>query len=51
MDAVMKAVTMMSIALPVMFGVILIFICVIKVLHKAFPAQIDEEDNDKVPNY
>jgi hypothetical protein len=46
MDAVMKAITMMGIALPTMFGVILVFILVIKLLHKAFPAPLDQDSEE-----
>lgn len=38
-----QALTMMAIALPTMFAVILLFIGVTKVLHRAFPVQEEEE--------
>ena len=43
--AFQKAVTMMCIALPVMFFVIGIFIVATQLLHKTFPAP-PEEDED-----
>jgi hypothetical protein len=44
-SALNKAVTMMCIALPVMFFVIGIFIAATHLLHKTFPAP-PEEDED-----
>lgn len=45
--AVAKALTMMGIALPTMFGVIAIFYVATKILHRALPAPAeDEEDED-----
>lgn len=41
-----KAVTMMCIALPVMFFVIGIFILATQLLHKTFPAPAEEEEED-----
>lgn len=46
MDATAKAITMLGIALPTMFGVIAIFILATKALHKAFPYVEEEEDED-----
>lgn len=44
-STVMKAVTMMCIALPTMFFVIAVFIFATKILHKAFPALKEEEED------
>ncbi|MDQ0203628.1 hypothetical protein [Pectinatus haikarae] len=44
MDAtVMKALTMMLIALPTMFFVIAVFIAATKLLHKTFPGSQEDE--------
>lgn len=40
----MKAVTMMTIALPTMFAVILVFMLATKALHKAFPVKAGEDE-------
>jgi hypothetical protein len=45
--AVTKAMTMMAIALPTMFFVIAIFYVATKALHKAFPAPVEEEEEDE----
>lgn len=42
--ATTKAITMMAIALPVMFAVIAVFIAATKALHAAFPAEVEEEE-------
>lgn len=44
-SAFQKAVTMMCIALPVMFFVIAIFIVATQLLHKTFPASAEEEED------
>jgi uncharacterized membrane protein YhdT len=44
-SALNKAVTMMCIALPVMFFVIGIFIFATKLLHKTFPAPAEEDED------
>lgn len=44
--AVIKAMTMMGIALPTMFFVILVFMGATKLLHKAFPAPPEELENE-----
>ncbi|WP_346355026.1 hypothetical protein [Azotosporobacter soli] len=44
--ATAKALTMMGIALPTMFAVILIFMLATKLLHKAFPAESEELEGD-----
>lgn len=41
-----KAVTMMCIALPVMFFVIGIFIVATQLLHKTFPAAPEEDEEE-----
>lgn len=48
-SAFSKAVTLMTVALPTMFAVIGVFIVATKALHAAFPAPIedDEEDDDE----
>jgi len=50
-SAVTKALKMMAIALPTMFGVIAIFYAATKILHAALPAPVeedaDEEDEDE----
>lgn len=43
--ALLKALTMMSVALPTMFLVICVFILATKALHKAFPAPAEVEDD------
>jgi hypothetical protein len=45
-SAFSKAVTLMLIALPTMFAVIGVFILATKALHAAFPAPVDEEEDD-----
>ncbi|WP_346356083.1 hypothetical protein [Azotosporobacter soli] len=45
--ATVQALTMMGIALPTMFVVILVFIGVTKLIHKAFPV-VEEEDEYEV---
>jgi hypothetical protein len=45
-ETTLKALTMMGIALPTMFGVIFVFILATKALHRAFPAPDEEEDDD-----
>ncbi|AIF50757.1 hypothetical protein [Pelosinus sp. UFO1] len=42
--ALIKALTMMCIALPTMFCVILVFILATKMLHKAFPVSLEDEE-------
>ena len=48
--ATVKALTMMAIALPTMFLVILVFMGATTLLHKTFPAppeeEVEEEDED-----
>lgn len=44
--AVAKAITMMGIALPTMFFVIAIFYVATKLLHKALPAPVEEEEEE-----
>ena len=44
--ATIKALTMMAIALPTMFAVILVFMAATRALHKAFPASEEPEDDD-----
>ena len=44
--ATVKALTMMGIALPTMFAVILVFMFATKALHKAFPASEEDEGDD-----
>lgn len=46
MTAVSKAITMMGVALPTMFVVIVVFILATKALHKAFPAPAEAEGDD-----
>jgi len=46
MSATLKALTMMAIALPTMFAVILIFMAATTGLHKMFPAPPEEESGD-----
>lgn len=38
---------MMAIALPTMFGVIAIFYAATKALHAAFPAPVEEEEDEE----
>ncbi len=40
--ATSKAITLMIVALPTMFGVIAVFILATKLLHKTFPAGNDD---------
>lgn len=47
MNAVSAALTMMGVALPTMFVVIVIFILATKALHKAFPAPAEGEEGDE----
>ena len=47
MSATLKALTMMAIALPTMFAVILIFMAATTALHKTFPAPVEEESGDE----
>lgn len=42
----MKALTMMGIALPTMFLVIGVFMLATKLIHKAFPADEEEDEDD-----
>ncbi|MGL5513029.1 MAG: hypothetical protein ACRDBM_07390 [Sporomusa sp.] len=44
--ATSKAITMMAIALPTMFAVIGVFIAATKALHAAFPAPVEDEDDE-----
>lgn len=44
--ATSKAITMMLVALPTMFFVIAIFIMATKALHSAFPAEVEEEEDE-----
>lgn len=43
--ATTKALTMMAIALPTMFLVIAVFMVATTALHKAFPAEVEEEED------
>ncbi len=45
-SAFSKAVTLMTVALPTMFAVIGVFIVATKALHAAFPAPIEDEEED-----
>jgi len=45
-SATSKAVTLMIIALPTMFAVIGVFIAATKALHAAFPAPVEEDDEE-----
>jgi len=45
-QATSSAVTMLFVALPTMFIVIGVFIVATKALHSAFPAPVEEEDED-----
>lgn len=47
MTTTLKALTMMAIALPTMFAVILLFMGATTLLHKTFPAPIEEELSDE----
>ena len=47
MSAVAKSLLMMVIALPVMFAVILLFMGATTLLHKTFPAPVEEEGDDE----
>lgn len=44
--ATTAAITMMAVALPTMFLVIGVFIAATKALHAAFPAPVEEDDED-----
>lgn len=46
-SAFSKAVTMMTVALPTMFLVIGVFILATKALHAAFPAPVEDEEDDE----
>ena len=46
-SATSKALTLMVIALPTMFAVIGVFIAATKALHAAFPAPVEDEDDDE----
>ncbi len=46
-SATSKAVTLMAIALPTMFAVIGVFIAATKALHAAFPAPVEDEEEDE----
>lgn len=45
-NATAAAVTMMAVALPTMFLVIGVFILATKALHAAFPAPVEEEEDE-----
>ena len=45
--ATVKALTMMAIALPTMFAVILVFMGATTLLHKTFPAPAEEEETEE----
>lgn len=45
-SATSKAITLMTVALPTMFAVIGVFILATKALHAAFPAPVEEDEND-----
>jgi len=45
--AVAKALKMMGIALPTMFFVIAIFYVATKLLHRALPAPVEEEEEEE----
>ena len=45
-SAFSKALTLMTVALPTMFAVIGVFIVATKALHAAFPAPIEEDDEE-----
>lgn len=42
--AFVKAVTMMAVALPTMFLVIIVFILATKALHKTFPVRVQRDE-------
>ena len=46
-SATSSAITLMTVALPTMFVVIGLFIVATKALHSAFPAPIEEEDEEE----
>ncbi|TCL36502.1 hypothetical protein EV210_108142 [Anaerospora hongkongensis] len=46
-QATSAAVTMLFVALPTMFIVIGVFIMATKALHSAFPAPVEEEEEDE----
>ncbi len=46
-SATSKAVSLMVIALPTMFAVIGVFIAATKALHAAFPAPVEDEEEDE----
>ena len=46
-SATSKAITMMAVALPTMFAVIGVFIAATKALHAAFPAPVEEDEEDE----
>ncbi|WP_371368551.1 hypothetical protein SRRS_20880 [Sporomusa rhizae] len=45
-SAFSKAVTLMAVALPTMFAVIAVFIAATKALHAAFPAPVEDDDDE-----
>jgi hypothetical protein len=45
-QATMNAITMMAVALPTMFLVIFVFMIATTALHKAFPAPVEDEDEE-----
>ncbi|WP_371371549.1 hypothetical protein [Sporomusa aerivorans] len=45
-SATSKAITLMAVALPTMFAVIAVFIGATKALHAAFPAPVEDEDEE-----
>ena len=45
--ATIKALTMMAVALPTMFLVIAVFMLATTALHKAFPAPVEEVDEEE----
>ncbi len=45
-DAVAKSLTMMAVALPTMFFVIVVFYAATKALHKIFPAAPESEGEE-----
>lgn len=46
-SATSNAITMMAVALPTMFIVIGVFIFATKALHNAFPAPVEETEDDE----
>lgn len=46
-SATSKAITLMVVALPTMFAVIGVFILATKALHAAFPAPVEDEEDDE----